>query len=273
MKHQAILKPFFALLATLLLCPLYGRSQTVRGDVNMDGSINIDDVTAMINYMLTDTYGEPRPEDSDTIMVNGVPFVMVRVHGGTYSRDALDVNIHEMETFSIGQTEVTKNQWMAVMDSLPSGGVAYNQYPVVGISWNQCQEFISRLNAVTGLNFRLPTLLEWEYAATGGKLTRVYRYAGSDNLDEVGWYAYNSDTSPLHKVGLLKPNELGLYDMSGNASEWCQDVIGDTRHGVRGGNGTDFEELCRTMVWPSWPNNTVAEGDAALPLSGFRLAL
>mgnify|MGYP002855576160 CR=1 FL=1 len=276
MKHHNIFKTLSVLFAALLLCPLCGQAQTMRGDINMDGTVGLDDLTAMINALVFDTYGEPRPEDRDTVTVNGVPFVMVRVHGGTYSRDALDNCIHEVETFSIGLTEVTKSQWVAVMDSLPNGGTVYNQYPVVGVTWNQCQAFITRLNALTGLNFRLPSLIEWEYAATGGKLTRAYRYAGSDNLDEVGWYEENSGSSAVHLVGQLKPNELGLYDMSGNVSEWCHDEIGamnEPRHGVRGGTSLNNEKACRTMTWPESFDSAVAAGDVVLPLCGLRLAL
>ena len=276
MKRHNIPRTLFSLLAALLLCPLCIQAQAIRGDFDMDGTVGMDDLSAMINVLVTGSYGEPCPEDRDTIMVNGVPFVMVRVEGGTYSRDALEVYVHEVESFSIGLTEVTRSQWIAVMDSLPNGSTISSQYPVVGVSWNQCQEFISRLNAVTGLNFRMPTLVEWEFAACGGILTRVYRYAGSDNLDEVGWYEENSGMTPVHKVGQLKSNELGLYDMSGNASEWCDDEIGSmivSRHGVRGGNAIDTEEPCRTMTWPNSINNTVTTEETALPLSGLRLAL
>ena len=277
MKHHNIFRTSLILFAALLLCPLFGQAQTIRGDFDMNGKVGMDDLTAMINALVFDTYGEPSLEDRDTIMVNGVPFVMVRVHGGTYSSDALDNCIHEVETFSIGMTEVTRSQWIAVMGSLPNGSTVSSQYPVTDVSWNQCQEFIAGLNALTGLNFRLPTLEEWEYAATGGKFTCGYHYAGSDNLDEVGWYTENSGQSPIHLVGKLKPNELGLYDMSGNVSEWCQDVIGtwsDPHHGVRGGNALSTEKACQTTTWPtSSTSDYIAAGDETLVLSGLRLAL
>ena len=283
--QQNILKTLFVLLAALLVCPLSGKAQTMRGDFNMDGNVGMDDLTAMINALLTDSYGEPRPEDRDTITVNGVSFVMVRVEGGTYSSDALDNCIHNVETFSIGLTEVTVAQWLTVMDSLPSGnGSGPSQLPLVTVSWNLCQEFISRLNAVTGLNFRMPTQVEWEYAATGGKFTHGYPYAGSDNLAEVGWYKDHTGNMIISNVGMLKPNELGLYDMSGNASEWCQDVIeihnGKPWYGLRGGDAKKTEKACQTTAYPktsttdySGTCNHIATGDERVFLSGLRLAL
>lgn len=275
MKHHNILKLIFAFLGALLLCPLCIQAQTMRGDVNMDGTVGMDDLSAMINVLLTGSYGEPRPEDRDTITVNGVSFVMVRVEGGTYSSDALDYCLHTVETFSIGQTEVTVGLWTAVMEALPNGQEFHPETPVINMSWNQCQEFISRLNAVTGLNFRLPTLAEWEYAATGGKFTHGYCYSGSDNLDEVGWYSKHSDGYMHHMVGLLKPNELGLYDMSGNACEWCQDNLGTEAipmHGVRGGSDITTERPCRATFWPTGGQYT-ATGDNVIQFAGLRLAL
>ena len=92
------------------------------------------------------------------------------------------------------------------------------------VSWNDCQEFIKKLNALTGKNFRLPTEAEWEYAARGGKKSRGYKYSGSNNIDDVAWYPENS--SGTHPVKAKQSNELGIYDMSGNVDEWCQDWYG-----------------------------------------------
>ena len=127
--------------------------------------------------------------------------------------------------YYIGETEVTQALWLAVMGSNPSQHQGDLNYPVERVSWNECQIFISRLNEMTGLNFRMPTEAEWEYAARGGKNSHSYMYAGSDLVDEVAWYSTNSGNL-THLVATKRANELGLYDMSGNVSEWCYDCLG-----------------------------------------------
>ena len=161
---------------------------------------------------------------------------MIRVEGGTFTMgataeqgsDAFDDEkpAHQvtLSSFSIGKYEVTQEEWQAVMGSNPSkfkGG----KRPVEEVSWTDCQEFIRKLNQMTGKRFRLPTEAEWEYAARGGNRSNGYKYAGSDNLGSVAWYDDNSG-SQTHDVGQKSPNELGLYDMSGNVWEWCQDWHG-----------------------------------------------
>ena len=112
------------------------------------------------------------------------------------------------------------------MGNNPSHFKRYNN-PVEQVSWDDCQEFIKKLNALTGLKFRLPTEAEWEYAARGGKKSRGYKYSGSNNIDNVAWNRANSERlAKTHKVGTKSPNELGIYDMSGNVDEWCQDWYG-----------------------------------------------
>lgn len=110
------------------------------------------------------------------------------------------------------------------MGNNPSGFKGANK-PVERVSWNDCQEFIKKLNLLTGLQFRLPTEAEWEYAARGGNMSRGYKYSGSNSIDDVAWYSGNS-SSTTHPIGTKHANELGLYDMSGNVNEWCSDWYG-----------------------------------------------
>lgn len=172
------------------------------------------------------------PTSSQIFEVNGVSFTMVNVEGGTFLMGAPDDDSeahdnekpqHEvtLNSFAIGLTEVTQALWMAVMGENPSCFKG-DEKPVEKVSWDNCQTFIQKLNELTGKNFRLPTEAEWEFAARGGKYSVGYRYAGSNNLDGVAWYSSNSDNT-THVVGSKLPNELGLYDMTGNVGEWCQD--------------------------------------------------
>ena len=232
----------------------------MRGDVNSDGAVDINDVTKLINYVLTgDATGVDRAAaDVDysthvdindvtalinyilsgawptpTFTVGGVTFKMIPVSGGTFMMGARDGEpsagsyekpLHQvtLSSFSIGETEVTQALWLAVMGSNPSYFTGDLNRPVEKVSWNDCQTFITKLNQMTGGNFRLPTEAEWEFAARGGNQSVGYIYAGSDTPDDVAWFNENSG-STTHPVAQKQANELGLYDMSGNVSEWCSD--------------------------------------------------
>lgn len=175
---------------------------------------------------------DPQPVAVQTVMVNGTSFQMILVEGGTFTMGSGIKNetLHEVKlsSFYIGQTEVTQELWQAVTGSNPSE-LKGNKRPVETVSWNDCQTFITKLNALTGKKFRLPTEAEWEYAARGGKLSKGYTYSGSNNLDEVAWSGVLASDDPnygTHDVGTKAPNELGIYDMTGNVYEWCQDWWG-----------------------------------------------
>ncbi|MBR4885812.1 MAG: formylglycine-generating enzyme family protein [Muribaculaceae bacterium] len=176
---------------------------------------------------------------------------MVAVEGGSFTMgatseqggDAWDnekpAHNVTLSDYMIAKTEVTQGLWIAVMGTNPSYFKGYD-LPVESVSWDDCQEFIKKLNSITGFNFRLPTEAEWEYAARGGNKSKGYKYSGSDNLGSVAWYYENSGISILdednwvsdikktnknqtHIVAIKLPNELGIYDMSGNVDEWCSD--------------------------------------------------
>ncbi|MBP7652293.1 formylglycine-generating enzyme family protein [Candidatus Dependentiae bacterium] len=155
----------------------------------------------------------------------GVKLEMVFIEGRNFnmgsnngSDDEKPVHRVTLDDFYIGKYEVTQEQWEAVMGENHSEFKG-NNLPVEQVSWEDCQEFIEKINEITGMKLRLPTEAEWEYAAKGGQ---EYEYSGSDDLDEVGWYSSNSGNR-TNSVGQKRSNGYGLYDMSGNVCEWCQD--------------------------------------------------
>ena len=182
--------------------------------------------------------------DADVLVfrINGVSFKLVKVSGGAFMMSS-GSSCHEVtltKDYYIGETEVTQALWQAVMGDNPSFFAQVNGYsenlhrPVESVSWYDCQTFISTLNELTGKAFRLPTEAEWEFAARGGNDSQGYKYAGSNAVNLVAWYQENSctvgESSPdygTHSVATKIANELGLYDMTGNVWEWCQDWHAD----------------------------------------------
>ncbi|MBQ9585029.1 MAG: formylglycine-generating enzyme family protein, partial [Muribaculaceae bacterium] len=245
--------------------------------------------------------------ETQTFTVNGVSFTMVGVEGGTFMMGAADGDSeaysderprHQvtLSSFAIGQTEVTQELWQAVMGSNPSYyyGNSYGtnlKRPVEYVSWNDCQDFFVKLNAITGKKFRLPTEAEWEFAARGGNNSRGYKYSGSNTLGEVAWYwdnipSQSSGTSGYgtQSVATKQANELGLYDMSGNVWEWCQDWYNDSYYSssqsvdptgpssgsirvFRGGGWDDFAWSCRLA------GRGDVSPDSRYSILGLRLAL
>lgn len=241
----------------------------------------------------------PEPPTNGEILTidvkDGVSLNMVYVEGGTFTMGATDEQgsdagndekpAHEvtLDGYYIGETEVTQELWEAVMGDNPSDFTGDSSLPVEQVSWDDCQEFIRKLNSLTGKQFRLPTEAEWEFAARGGNKSNHYKYSGSNTLSSVAWYEDNSG-STTHPVGQKSPNELGLYDMSGNVYEWCQDWYDENYYKnspssnpcnttsasyrvFRGGSWGDFALLCRVSYRNGWdPGNR-------RNLLGLRLAL
>ena len=226
-------------------------------------------------------------KSNKTYTLNGVKFKMIAVKGGTFemgrmSGDSDESLVHSvtLSNYYIGQTEVTQKLWTAVMGSNPSRWKG-DDLPVENVSWNDCQVFISKLNELTGENFRLPTEAEWEFAAKGGNKSKGYIYSGSNEIDHVAICDDSHSDSKTHSVGTKAPNELGIYDMSGNVWEWCQDWYGSYSGSVptnptglasgsyrvrRGGGWGDNALSCRTA------DRYSLEPSYTLSTLGFRLA-
>ena len=250
-----------------------------------------------------------------TETVNGVSFKMIAVDGGAFNMGSNDseacsnekpVHSVTLSDYYIGETEVTQGLWEAVMGttirqqrdkvgadwSLVGEGI---NYPMYYVSWDECQDFIKKLNQLTGKTFRLPTEAEWEYAARGGNKSKGYKYSGSNTIGDVAWYDVNacdvgssSSNYGTHQVGTKQPNELGIYDMSGNVWEWCSDWYDEDYYSsspstnptgphnkegkysfrvLRGGCWFNDAQCCRVVKRnDDWPGSGCF-------LIGFRLAL
>lgn len=273
-------------------------------------------LTAFITILLIFVWPRPEPELTSTepaqsvdsvqpvvsetdsgdliINVNGVSFVMKPVEGGTFRMGGTDSEAYSNEhpvhsvtvsTFYMGETEVTQALWKAVLGSTPSYFTGDN-LPVESVSYNKIMdEFLPELNRLTGKNFRLPSEAEWEYAARGGNRSSGYKYAGSNSVNDVAWYTVTTNDSGTKTVKTEKlPNELGLYDMSGNVWEWCQDWYGRycytngsqvnpqglssrSSRVLRGGGWDDGARYCRVS------HRSYYNPDEGFYRIGFRLVL
>ncbi len=256
-----------------------------------------EDEAQTVNVTLEKTVVNTVPQNNNaagdkTFTVSGVSFTMKAVEGGTFTMGATseqgsDAYSDEkpahrvtLSSFMMGETEVTQALWQAVMGINPSTFKGDN-LPVEQVSWEDCQEFIRKLNEQTGQHFRLPTEAEWEYAARGGSKSNGYKFSGSNTIGDVAWYDGNSG-SKTHPVKQKGVNELGLYDMSGNVWEWCQDWYGSYSSSAqsnptgassgfyrvyRGGSWLYDARFCRVSSrFLNTPSNRLSD-------LGFRLAL
>ncbi len=217
------------ILITIMMCYFCLQAQTVM-HIWKNGA-KIDSVQVANDLKLTFSW-QINPE---------LEVEMVTFQGGTFMMGSNDYfqtePIHNvtLNTFKIAKYEVTQKLWVAVIGTNPSYFTGDENRPVEQVSWNDVQLFITKLNQLTGKNYRLPTEAEWEYAARGGNQSQGYAFAGSNDVNSVAWHNGNSG-STTHPVGTKAPNELGLYDMSGNVHEFCQDWFSENYYGISPSN-------------------------------------
>ena len=273
---------------SLMMVAFFTANAQLKDDVNDDGVVDLSDATTLIDHVLNGVNNG----STHTFIANNVMFEMVRVEGGTFTmgataEQASDAFSDELPThkvtlspFLIGKYEVSQTLWLAVMGENPSVNTGIN-LPVDNVTWNECQTFITKLNELTGKNFRLLTEAEWEYAARGGNKSKGYKYSGSNNLGDVAWCQDNSNNAS-HAMGTKAPNELGIYDMTGNVMEWVSDWKGNysskaqtnptgpdtgTKKVIRGGSSGNVERLSRIT------NRNSIDPNMSSKTMGLRLCL
>lgn len=283
--------------------PAYTRGPIVFRVAAADGTVCPESVAAAMKGVQG---SRESVSEGETVTVNGVEFRMIGIPGATLAAggtaeqgkyaddDEKPVQVVDVADFELGRTEVTVGQWLAVMEDLPLGNLASEpEKPVINVSWYAAQEYILKLNELSGRQFRLPTEFEWEYAARGGAKSGHYRYAGSNRISDVAVYADKNEPLKVAKVASLQANELGLYDLSGNAWEWCLDSYipyGDGSYDVHAGvelvpgDGPLESEAVSTRVMrggssaSNWKacrvsNRSGLPADNVKSTFGFRLAL
>ncbi|MCQ2976354.1 MAG: formylglycine-generating enzyme family protein [Bacteroidales bacterium] len=244
-------------------------------------------------YYITPTVVVKKPEvpvikDITVKLSPKLSIDMIYVEGGTFNMGTKDGAFNEspvhpvtLKDFYISKFLVYQDVWSLFMNN--KSDFKGFERPVDSVTWDECQQFLTKINISTNKSFRLPTEAEWEYAARGGKLSQNFKFSGSNNIDEVAWYGFNKANSSTHNVGNLAPNELGIFDMSGNVCEWCSDWYRDKYSFIPNinpiGPETGEYKVLRGGSWRSYQENcTVFARDKASPNStskniGFRLVL
>ena len=241
-QNKIVKKPKKQKPATTQVAPKKERASKQREVQSKKGKADSNSKKAKVDISPTIGKANYTP-NVKTFYANGVSFEMVEVRGGTFrmgatseqGSDAYDsekpVHSVTLSGYYIGKTEVTYALWRAVMGSDTNYWID-DDLPKYNVSWDDCQEFIRKLNSLTGQHFRLPTEAEWEFACRGGNNSRGYKYSGSNYIDNVAWCGDNSGDK-AHPVATKSPNELGIYDMSGNLWEWCSDWYGGYSSGAQ----------------------------------------
>ncbi|MCQ2220812.1 MAG: formylglycine-generating enzyme family protein [Prevotella sp.] len=262
------MKSLFAISAAILALTSCGNSDTTEVSDNGDGTITLS--AKGVDYDLIQVEAGSFKIGATSEMKDVTPFEEEPMHDVTLTKN-----------YYLGKTEVTQELWDAVMGTTSPEGNPKN-LPVVNVSWEDCQQFIKKLNQMSGKQFRLPTEAEWEYAARGGSKSKRLQHSGSIYVERVAWYRSNSEGT-RHQVGTMDINELGFHDLCGNVWEWCQDghvKYPDTpqtdpcapadstqRYVIRGGGWNSGPTDCRYTSRSSY-NGTSSNADL-----GFRLAL
>ncbi|MBQ3605982.1 MAG: SUMF1/EgtB/PvdO family nonheme iron enzyme [Muribaculaceae bacterium] len=238
MNPIAVLLMSLAIITLLCICGYLLYDKYIHKGENSEGP------TEVVEENATDTIAQELQSIEETI--NGVSFKMIKVKGGAFnmgsSSGAYDEQpVHQvtLDDYYIGETEVTQSLWEAVMGinidyyrcqaEYDFGWVCDlhgfgPEFPMYYVSWNDCVEFVAKLNELTGKTYSLPTEAQWEYAARGGAKSQGYIYSGSDSANDVAWFGTTVDRGgTCFQVKTKNPNELGIYDMSGNVREWCND--------------------------------------------------
>lgn len=302
MTNRMIMKQIIAI-TLLLMCTSMGYAQ--RNNNNKGSAVNN---SRQNQQNVTKKPSNKKPvkplrwdDSSKALCYDGKTYPMVFVEGGTFTmgekydngswyndterygdkRSDNSVLVSStLHNYYIGKFEVTQDLWEKVMGSNPSKFNIGKRKPVTMVSVEEIGQFLSKLNSITGLIFRLPSEEQWEFAARGGTKSQGFRYSGSNNLNSVGWYSENSGNI-IHDVGQKAPNELGICDMSGNVQEICSDSYGyrirlyDSaitlyENVVRGGNYIDSMEMCRSSLRDTAGSNVRYNGKAYV---GFRIVL